>query len=89
MVPVMVVVFDALTDYLPKLPGCVATFKKRQESKGSGRPGSISCSHLEQLVDELNLLPNIQTAHPPRVAEGENRADLCRLVRTVLRAILF
>ena len=30
-------------------------------SDGSGRPDSVSCSHLEQLVDELNLLPNIRT----------------------------
>ena len=42
--------------------GCVATFKKRQESGWSSQPGSVSCSHLEQLVDELNLLPNIRTA---------------------------
>ena len=43
--------------------GCVATFKKRQESDWSGRPGAVSCSHPEQLVDELNLSPNIRTAH--------------------------
>ena len=35
--------------------GCVATFKKRPENDWSSRPGSVSCSHLEQLVDELNL----------------------------------
>ena len=49
--------------------GCVATFKNQQESDGSGRPGSVSCSHREQLVDELNLLPNIRTAHPPRLTD--------------------
>ena len=46
--------------------GCVATFKKRQESDGSCRPGAVSCSHLEQCVDELNLSPNIRTTHPSR-----------------------
>ena len=49
------------------LDGCVATFKNQQESDWLGRLGSVSCSHLEQLVDELNLLPNIRTAHPPRL----------------------
>ena len=34
---------------------------------GGGRPVAVSCSHLEQLVDELNLLPNIRTDHPPRL----------------------
>ena len=38
--------------------GCVATFKNQKESDWLGRPGSVSCSHPEQLVDELNLLPN-------------------------------
>ena len=47
--------------------GCVATFKKKHESDGSGRPGAVSCSHSEQLVDELNLSPNIRTVHPPRL----------------------
>ena len=47
--------------------GCVATFKNQQESDWLGRPDSVSCSHFEQLVDELNLLPNIRTAHPPRL----------------------
>ena len=50
--------------------GCVATFKKQQESDGLGRPGSVSCNHLEQLVDALNLSPNIRTAHPPRFRIG-------------------
>ena len=44
--------------------GCVATFKKQQVSDWSGRSGSVSCTHLEQLVDELNLSPNIRTARP-------------------------
>ena len=47
--------------------GCVATFQKRQESDWSSRPGSVSCRHLEQVVDELNLSPHIRTAHPPRL----------------------
>ena len=41
--------------------------KKKQESDGLGGPDSASYSHLEQLVDELNLSPNIRTAHPPRL----------------------
>ena len=28
---------------------------------------SVSCRHLEQVVDELNLSPHIRTAHPPRL----------------------
>ena len=44
---------------------CVAAFKKRLENDWSSRPGSVSCSHPEKLVDELNLLPNIRTVHPP------------------------
>ena len=47
------------------LDGCVATFKKRPENACSSRPGFISCNQLEQLVDELNLLPNIRTGQPP------------------------
>ena len=31
------------------------------------RPNSVSCGYLEELVDELDLLPNIRTAHPPRL----------------------
>ena len=27
----------------------------------------VSCSHLEQPVDELNLSPNIRAAHPPHL----------------------
>ena len=27
----------------------------------------VSCSHVEQLVDELNLSPNIRAAHPPHL----------------------
>ena len=52
---------------LKQMRGCVATFKNQQESAWLGRPGSVLCSHFEQLVDELNLLPNIRTAHPPRL----------------------
>ena len=35
-------------------------FQKRQESDWLGRPNSVLCSHFEQMVDELNLLPNIR-----------------------------
>ena len=47
-----------------KMEGCVATFKKRRESDGLGRPSSVSCNHLERLIDELNLTPNLRTATP-------------------------
>ena len=43
-------------------------FQKRHECDGSGRPGSVLCSQPEQFVDALNLLPNIRTAHPPRLS---------------------
>ena len=49
---------DAVTPgvYRPRgLDGCVATFKKRPENSWSSRPGSVSCSHFEQLVDELKV----------------------------------
>ena len=49
-----------------QINGCVATFQKRQESDWSSRPGSVSCRHLEQPVEELNLSPNVRTAHPVR-----------------------
>ena len=29
------------------------------------RASSDAATHLEQLIDELNLLPNIRTVHPP------------------------
>ena len=57
--------FDGRSDQLiPR--GCVATFKKQQAGDWLDRSDSVSCGHLEQLVDELNLLPNIRTAHPPQ-----------------------
>ena len=49
------------------LAGCVATFQKRHERDWPSRPGSVSSRHLEQVLDELNLSPNIRTAHPPRL----------------------
>ena len=42
----------------------VAIFSRSRMSAWSGRPSSLSCNHLKQLVDELNLSPNIRTAHP-------------------------
>ena len=65
--------------------GCVATFKNQQESDWLGRSGSVSCSHLEQLVDELNLLPNIRTAHPPRLTLPEHVHGLVSLNRSPRR----
>ena len=43
-------------------------FQKRQERDWSSRPDSVSCRHLGQPVDELNLSPNVRTAHPPRLS---------------------
>ena len=40
--------------------GCVAAFKGRQEHDWSS-PSFVSCRHFEQLVDALNLSPNIRT----------------------------
>ena len=60
-------------------------FKKRQERDWSSRPGFVSCRHFEQLVDEVNLSPNIRPAHPPRlsrptpvVLDDGHPADLAR-----------
>ena len=58
--------------------GCVATFQMRQESDWSSRPGSVSCRHLEQVVDELNLSPHIRTAHPPRLPLPDHVHGLVR-----------
>ena len=65
--------------------GCVATFKNQQESDWLGRPGSVLCSHFEQLVDELNLLPNIRTAHPPRLTLPDHVNCLISLDRSPCR----
>ena len=67
------------------LNGCVATFKNQQESDWLGRPGSVLCSHFEQLVDELNLLPNIRTAHPPRLTLPDHVNGLISLDRSPCR----
>ena len=65
--------------------GCVATFKKRQESDGSGRAGAVSCNHPEQLVDELNLSPTIRTAHSPRLPLPDHVHGLVALDRSPRR----
>ena len=65
--------------------GCVATFKKQQVSDWSGRSGSVSCNHLEQLVDELNLSPNIRTARPPRLPLPDHVHCLVSLDRSPRR----
>ena len=62
--------------------GCVATFKTRQESDGLDRPSSVSCGYLEQLVDQLNLLPNIRTAHPPSLPLPDHVHGLISLDRS-------
>ena len=67
------------------MPGCVATFQKRQESDWSSRPGSVSCRHLEQVVDELNLSPTIRTAHPPRLPLPDHVHSLVALERSPRR----
>ena len=50
-----------------------------------GRPGSVSCSHLEQLVDELNLSPNIRIASPPRLPLPDHVHGLVSLDRSPRR----
>ena len=72
--------FDRASTYVPSrmvagnsFTVCVATFKKRQESDGSGRAGAVSCNHPEQLVDELNLSPTIRTAHQHLGPAGERQ----------------
>ena len=50
-----------------------------------GRPGSISCNHFEQLVDELKLLPNIRTAHPQRLPLPDHVHGLVSLDRSPRR----
>ena len=72
-----------------KVPkGCVATFKNQQESDWLGRPGSVSCNHLEQLVDGLNLSPNIRTAHP-LIPEFLRSCSAVRLPPLMSRATFF
>ena len=68
-----------------RVNGCVATFKKRQERDWSSRPGFGSCRHLEQVMDELNLLPNIRTAHPPRLPLPDHVHSLVALDRSPRR----
>ena len=70
-----------------RIKGCVAIFKNQQESDWLGRPGSVSCGHLEQLVDELNLLPNIRTAHPPRLTLPDHVNCLVSSVRPRLSGV--
>ena len=65
--------------------GCVATFKKRQERDWSSRPGFVSCRRFEQRVDELNLSPNIRTAHPPRLPLPDHVHGLVALDRSPRR----
>ena len=65
--------------------GCAATFKKRQERDWSSRPGFVSCRHFEQRVDELNLSPNIRTAHPPRLPLPDHVHGLVALDRSPRR----
>ena len=67
--------------------GCVATFQQRQESDWSSRPGSVSCRHLEQVVDELNLSPHIRTAHPPRLPLPDHVHGLVALDRSPRRVL--
>ena len=59
--------------------------KSGQSNDGVSRPGFISCSHLEQLVDELNLLPNIRTVHPPRLPLPDPVHGLVSLDRSLGR----
>ena len=51
----------------------------------SGRAGAVSCNHPEQLIDELNLSPTIQTAHPPRLPLPDHVHGLVVLDRSPRR----
>ena len=63
--------------------GMCCNFKKQQESDWLGRPDSVSCSHPDQLVDELNLPPDIQTVHlPSRSSTSRNESEYRRYART-------
>ena len=70
------------------ISGCVATFKNQQKNDWVGRPSSVSCSHLEQLVAELNLLPDIRAAHPPRLPLPDHVYGLVSLDRSPHRVKL-
>ena len=60
---------------VPELSGCVATFKKRQESDGSDRPCAVSCSHPEQRVDETFHQP--ANSHLPGARIGASAFHTC------------
>ena len=48
-------------------------------------PGFGSCRHLEQVMDELNLLPYIRTAHPPHLPLPDPVHSLVALDRSPRR----
>jgi hypothetical protein len=60
-------------------------FEKQQRPTWWSRPGAISCSHLEQPVDELNLSSNIRAAHPPRLPLPDHVHRLISLNRSPRR----
>ena len=59
--------------------------KSGQENAWSSRPGSVSGSPLEQLVNGLNLSPNIRTAHPSRLPLPDHVHGLVFLDRSPRR----
>ena len=64
---------------------CVATFKKLPKKDGLSRPGTASCIQPALLDDELKLLPNIRTAHPPRLPLPDHVNCLISLDRSPRR----
>ena len=66
--------------------GCVATFKNQHESDWLGRPSSVSCSHPEQMVDELNLSLKIRTVHPPCLSLSDHVVESPRGISTPRRS---
>ena len=60
-------------------------FQKAAREDRLSRPVSVSCSHLEQPVDTLSLLPNIRTAHPPHLPLPDRVQDLVSLDRSPRR----
>ena len=65
--------------------GMYCNFQKAAREQWVESTSSISCSHPEQLVDELYLSPDIRTAHPPRLPLPDHVHGLVSLDRSPRR----
>jgi hypothetical protein len=69
--------------------GCVATFDwglmGSQELGGETVDAASSGGQFEELVDELNLTPNISSAHPPNLPLPDQVHRLITLNRSLRR----